>query len=84
MRLRLSAVSVIGALILASPAAADPAQKPKVEQASQPAEKPVQTMLASASDVQMPQPMKQDEAAPAPKRRAARVTACRCGDTSQQ
>jgi hypothetical protein len=37
-------------------------------------------VFASASPVQVPAPQKDDQAAPAPKKRNARVTTCRCGE----
>ena len=62
------------ALLLASPAGADPAPPVK------PDAKPVRTLLAQASDVKLP--VVKDDAAPQPvkPRRAARVTTCRCAD----
>ena len=67
------ALTAATALLLGTAAAAEPAKAPA------PAEKqPAPVMLAQA-DVKLPGPAKAGEAAPA-KRRAARVTSCRCAD----
>lgn len=64
------------AMLLASPAAAEPAQPAKADA------KPAQTLLAQASEVKLPV-VKDDSAQPPAKpRRAARVTTCRCADVS--
>jgi hypothetical protein len=63
----------------AKPATQQPAQ-PASQEPEQPANRPAQVMLASAE--QQPTPLAAaDQRAPAPaKRRAVRVTTCRCGD----
>jgi hypothetical protein len=69
-----AALSTLGAA-----AAADPARVPdsaKAE-ATHP-QKPV--VLASADSVETPAPAAAQQPAAAPKKRAARVTTCRCGD----
>ena len=65
------------ALLLSSPATADPAAPVKTEVAA-PA-KPATTLFAQASEVKLPV-VKDDQAQPAKPRRAARVTTCRCAD----
>jgi hypothetical protein len=62
------------ALLLASPATAEPAP------AAKPDVKPAPTLLAQVTEVRLP--TGKDDSAPAPvkPRRAARVTTCRCAD----
>jgi hypothetical protein len=75
---------VIAAAALATAGVAVAAEpvKPEVQQASQPTTRPAQVLLASAEQVQAPV-APSDQPAPV-KRRAARVTTCRCGDPEQQ
>ena len=70
-------------------AAAEPA-KPVAQGATQPVNRPAEVVLASAEQVSVPSPAAQDPnavaqtpAAPV-KKRAARVTSCRCGDQTTQ
>jgi hypothetical protein len=67
---------VAAAMLLASPAAADPVPAPK------PAAKPAPTMLAQASEMKLPTVKDDIGAAPIKPRRAARVTTCRCADVA--
>ena len=80
---RPSAIVVAASLVLAWPASA--AEKPgaPVQPAAQPADQRAPTVLAAVDTAKLPAPVKADEAAPAPKKRAARVTSCRCADTSE-
>ena len=72
------------ALTIAANAAAEP---PKVEarEASQPANRPAEVLLASAEQIRTPTPTAdQPSATPVKRPRAARVTTCRCGDPQQK
>jgi hypothetical protein len=69
------------ALLLSSPATAEPAAPVKTDVAA-PA-KPATTLFAQASEVKLPT-AKDDQAAPAKPRRAARFTTCRCADVAPQ
>lgn len=76
MRTRLLIIAVSG-LSFAAAVAAEPGKAP-VHKADQPAERPVEVVIASADQVRTPAPSEQ---ASVPKReRKARVTTCRCGD----
>lgn len=79
-----AALAAVAGLLLAVPAAAAERAAPqRVAAAGQPAEVRPAAVLTAAAAVDLPQALdKQPEAAPAPKRRAARVTSCRCGDTA--
>ena len=81
---RPSAIVIAASLVLAWPAAA--AEKPgaPVQPAAQPAEQKAPTVLASVDTAKLPQPLKAEDGAPAPKKRAARVTTCRCADVGQK
>ena len=74
------------ATLIAAPIAAEPVKAP-VQPASQPAANAANVVLAAA---ELPQsvetaPIASDSAAPPPARkRAARVTTCRCGDSGGQ
>lgn len=78
------------AMSLTAPAAAEPA-KPAPAEAGRPESRPVDVVLASAEQVRVALPAVQDPAAAgqtpaaAPvKKRAARVTTCRCADQTTQ
>ena len=78
------------ALSLTVPAAAEPA-KPESAEASRPESRPAEVVLASAEQVSVPLPTVQDSgvaghapAAAPVKKRAARVTTCRCADQTTQ
>ena len=76
------------ALSLTVPAAAEPA-KPVAPEASRPESRPAEVVLASAEQVSVALPAVQDPAAAPPvaapvKKRAARVTTCRCADQTTQ
>ena len=75
------------AMSLAVPAAAEPA-RPESAEANRPESRPAEVVLASAEQVSVPPPAVQAaEQAPAAapvKKRAARVTTCRCADQTTQ
>jgi hypothetical protein len=72
------------ALAFAGSAAAEP-PKADARDAAQPKNAPAKVLLASADQVQAPAPAVPDAAAPVPlKKRAARVTSCRCGGQTPQ
>jgi len=81
---RPSAIVIAASLVLAWPAAA--AEKPDVpvQPAAQPADQRAPTVLASVDTAKLQQPLKAEDGQPAPKKRAARVTTCRCGDVAQR
>jgi hypothetical protein len=79
MRARLMVIAV-AAVSFAGAVAAEPAKAP-VRKADQPAEQPVQVVVAAA-DQARPLTPATDAAAPAKRERKARVTTCRCGDQS--
>ena len=71
-------VAVAG-LAAAAAAAAEPA-KPPVRKAEQPTEQPAPVLVAAADQVRAePSAEAQPQPAAPTKRRAARVTTCRCG-----
>lgn len=81
---RPSAIVIAASLVLAWPAAA--AEKPTapVQPAAQPADQRApDAVLASVDTAKLPVAIKAGEAPAAPKKRAARVTTCRCADTSE-
>ncbi len=78
MRMRSSAIAAVAALLVALPASAEPTpSKPRPDKSSA---EPAPVLLASATMVSVPKPRKDDQVDPAPKKRTARVTSCRCGD----
>ena len=81
---RPSAIVIAASLVLAWPAAA--AEKPSapVQPASQPTDQRAPAVLASVDTAKLPEALKAAEAPAAPKKRAARVTSCRCADTGQR
>jgi hypothetical protein len=80
MQIRSLAIAV-AALSLGASALAEPA-KPAPQQPAQPANRPAQVVLASAEESPtVPTPSAQETPAPA-KKRAARVTTCRCAGQS--
>lgn len=83
MHERPSAIIIAASLVLAWPAAAEQPGAP-VQQASQPTDQRAPTVLASVDTAKLPTAVKADEAPAAPKKRAARVTTCRCADTSER
>jgi hypothetical protein len=71
------------ALTIGSSAVADP-PKNQLREATQPADRRPEVVLASAEDVRTPAPDAEQQSPTPPKRpRAARVTTCRCGDSPQ-
>ena len=71
-------------LSLSASAFADPAS-PAAQDPAQPANKPARVVLASAEPVQAPDTVVEQQASPTPvKRRAARVTTCRCGGQNSE
>ncbi len=68
----------------ATSAAAEPA-KPAPQPAAQQGNRPPEIIMASAEQVQAPAPLagQAQEAAPAKRPRAARVTSCRCAGQNQ-
>jgi hypothetical protein len=72
----------VAMLAAGSALAAEPPKTP-VKEAAQPAKRPAPVMLASAEQVPNPTPGDQVVQAPV-KRRAARVTSCRCGDQVEE
>jgi hypothetical protein len=68
-----AAVLTIGTSALAEPARTE-------DHANQPASRPAAIVLASAEAAQAPAPAADQPTPPPAKRRAARVTTCRCGD----
>ena len=84
MRARLLMIGIAGFTCGAAAAAAgatEPAKAP-VRNADQAIEQAVPVVVASADQVRTAAAaaQQQEGAAPAPKRRVARVTTCRCGD----
>jgi hypothetical protein len=78
MRARLLMVALAG-LTVAGASAAEPAKAP-VRKAEQPAEQPAPVLVAAADQVRaQPTAEPQPQAAAPVKRRAARVSTCRCG-----
>ena len=78
------------AMSLTTLAAAEPV-KADVAGSTPPANRPAEVVLASAEQVSAPLPAVQDQSAAAQtpaatpvKKRAARVTTCRCGDQTTQ
>jgi hypothetical protein len=69
---------IAATLAVGTAAAAEPA-KPHAAAAAPASTRPVEVVLASADTVRPVQPGEGQSAAPV-KRRAARVTTCRCGD----
>jgi|tagenome__1003787_1003787.scaffolds.fasta_scaffold20813147_2 hypothetical protein len=71
----------IGAAIAAvtTGALAEPAKAP-VPAINKPSNPPKPVILASADTVETAGPQSAQQLSPAPKKRAARVTTCRCGD----
>jgi len=82
MLARILTVGAAVTLVGGSPAvAADQLQPQNVQQANQRKQGAAPTVLAAVDTVRVPDPLKSDQAAVAPKRpRAARVTSCRCGE----
>jgi hypothetical protein len=82
MSARRSALLAAAGLLLGAPAAAaERATAERVTPVAQAGEARPAAVLASAAAVDLPAGIEaQPAAAPAPKRRAARVTSCRCGD----
>jgi hypothetical protein len=82
MSARSSAVVALAGLLLGAPAiAAERATPQRATEAAQPSEARPAAVLAAASPIELREALDpQAAAAPAPKRRAARVTSCRCGD----
>lgn len=73
------------AMSAATMAIAEPTQ-PNVRQASQQDSRPVEVVMASADrlpNTENPSAEAQPASAAAPRKRAARVTTCRCGDPGQ-
>lgn len=79
MHSRCLIIAATAALALDAPAAAEPA-KPAAKPA---AERPAAVVLASADQPRPPAVVVQAQAAP-PKKRAARVTSCRCAGQTPQ
>jgi hypothetical protein len=75
---RLMVIAAV-ALTIGTSAVADPPKAPARDSVP-PASTPAKVVLASAEEVQAPAPAADQQAPTAPKRRAARVTTCRCGD----
>jgi hypothetical protein len=72
-------VIAVAMLAAGTAAAAEPPKAPS-KPVAQPSDRPAPVLLASADQVSAPSPA-QNQSAPAPvRKRAARVTACRCGD----
>jgi hypothetical protein len=80
---RPSAIVIAASLVLAWPAAAEKPGAP-VQPAAQPADQKAPTMLASVDTAKLPQTPKAEAGQPAPRKRAARVTTCRCADVSDR
>lgn len=76
MRTRLLIVAVSG-LSFAAAVAAEPVKAP-VHKAEQPAQQPVEVVIASAEQVRNPATSEQ-ASPPAKRERKARVATCRCG-----
>jgi hypothetical protein len=71
------ALIAVASLVTSSAFAADTAQPPAHPTTEQ--QRPAQVVLASADDTHSTATAS-DQSSPAPKRRIARVTTCRCGD----
>ena len=72
------------ALAMSGNAAAEPPKAP-AQEAAQPPSRPAGVLIASADQVRAPAPTPdQPNAAPVKRPRAARVTACRCGDQLEE
>ena len=78
MRVRLLVAAFAG-LSFAAAAVAEPAKAP-VQKAGQPADRPVELVVASADTVRAAEVAETQPDAPAKRERKARVTTCRCGD----
>ena len=71
------------ALTIGNSAVADPPTN-QPREATRPADRSAQVVLASAEDVRTPAPDTEQQSPNPPKRpRAARVTTCRCGDSPE-
>ena len=81
---RPSAIVIAASLVLAWPAAAADKPAAPVQPAAQPADARTPAVLASVDTAKLVQPVKAEDSQPAPKKRAARVTTCRCGDAPQR
>jgi len=77
MSARLTMIAA-AALSIGTSAFAEPARTQ--DHANQPANRPAAIVLASAEAAQAPAPAADQPTPPPAKRRAARVTTCRCGD----
>ena len=83
MQIRFMMVAA-AALGLSASAFADPAT-PAEQDTAQPASKPARVVLASAEPVQAPDAVAEPQQSQTPvKRRAARVTTCRCGGQNSE
>jgi hypothetical protein len=71
------------AVALSTSAFAEPPKAAKAPQPTPPQSHSSPVVLASADQVVSPAPTS-NQASPAPKRRAMRVTTCRCGDPQAQ
>lgn len=77
-------VSAAIALAVGTSALAEPSKTPPRDPA-QPVSRPAEVVLASAEQVPVPAPVAEPQNPAPPKKRAARVTTCRCaGQTPQQ
>ena len=77
MRTHLLILAVSG-LSFEAAVVAEPAKAP-VRKADQPAEQPIEVVIASAEQVRTPA-ADQQASEPAKRKRKARITTCRCGD----
>lgn len=75
---------VIAALTIGTPVLAEPSKMPARDPA-RPTSRPADVVLASAEQVPAPAPVAEQQPPAPAKKRAARVTTCRCaGQTPQQ
>ena len=75
---------IAAALTIGTPALAEPSKMPAPDSV-QPPSRPAEVVLASAEQVPAPAPVAEPQNPAPPKKRAARVTTCRCaGQTPQQ
>lgn len=83
MNARLMVIAA-AALAFGTSAVAEPSKTPPRD-AAQPTSRPAEVVLASAEQLPAPAPVAEQQNPTPPKKRAARVTTCRCaGQTPQQ
>lgn len=74
---------IAAAALIGTSAVAEP-PKPAPRDSAPPASRPAEVVLASAEQVPQPAPVAEQQTPAPPKKRAARVTTCRCADQTPQ